>query len=368
MFEPKRTLRVLARPAFSNRSENPYNHLLYSGLARLGVDVHEFGVQNCLLGRYDVCHLHWPESTFNASLLEGMATTEALLLALDWLRKRGTKVVWTAHNLRAHERRFPRAEQVFWRKFMRRVDGVIALSESSLIATRAAFPALDFKPGFVVPHPHYRSEYPDGVTRSQARALLGLDPNARVVLFFGRILAYKNVPELIEVVRSIPDSAGKKTLLLVAGRPYDARSEQAVRAAAARDPRIVLRLRFVPKQEAQNYFRAADLLALPYREIMNSGAAVLGLGFDRPVLMPRRGAGAELERSIGGGWLHLYETLSPHAIQSALTRASQLPPVTDGRQLSCLDPSAVAMRTLSAYESLLGTARSLGVSQSEAAQ
>jgi beta-1,4-mannosyltransferase len=40
--------------------------------------------------------------------------------------------------------------------------------------------------------------------------------------------------------------------------------------------------------------RAADLIALPYKEILNSGSAILALSFDRPILVPAAGALAEL--------------------------------------------------------------------------
>lgn len=354
MSESVSKLRVLARPAFANRRDNPYNWLLYSGLRARGVRVEEFGVKNLLFGRFDICHVHWPESTFNASLLEGLATTGALLRALDWLKVRGTKLVWTAHNLRAHERRFVRAEETFWNEFVARLDGFIALSEASLELTRQRFPELSRRPGFVVPHPHYRGEYPDGVARSQARERLGLAQDARVVLFFGRVLEYKNVPELIRTVRALPRSVdGQEVVLLIAGRPYDRGCERAVLGAAAGDARIRLHLGFVPREDAQLFFRAANLVALPYREILNSGSAVLGLGFDRPVLMPRLGAGRELERLIGREWVHLYDELCPESVSEALARSQALPPVTDGRQLAPLDPSAAVNRTLSAYETLV---------------
>jgi len=354
MSESASKLRVLARPAFENRRDNPYNWLLYSGLRARGVLVEEYGARNLFCGRYDVCHVHWPESTFNASLLEALATTQALLRALDWLRGRGTKLVWTAHNLRAHERRFAREEEAFWTQFVARVDGFIALSEASLELTRQRFPELARRPAFVVPHPHYRGEYPDGVARSQARVRLGLGQDAQVVLFFGRVLEYKNVPELIRTVRALPRSVdGREVTLLVAGRPYDRGTEQAVLRAADGDQRIRLHLRFVPREDAQLFFRAANLVALPYREILNSGSAVLGLGFDRPVLMPRLGAGQELERLIGREWVHLYDELRPESLCEALARARALPPVTDGRQLAPLDPSAVVSGTLSAYQSLV---------------
>lgn len=347
-------LRVLARPAFENRRANPYNWLLYSGLRDRGVVVDEYGAKNLLFGRYHICHVHWPESTFNASLFEALATTRALLRSLDWLSARGTKLVWTAHNLRAHERRFTRAEEAFWAEFIARLDGVITLSEASLELTRQRFPELIRKPSFVVPHPHYRGEYPDGVARSQARARLGLSQDAAVLLFFGRILEYKNVPALIRCVRGLPRRVGAREVVLqVAGRPHDRQVADLVKHAAGADPRISLHLQFVSRQNAQLYFRAADLVTLPYREILNSGSAVLALGFDRPVLMPRLGAGQELQRLIGREWVHLYDELRPESIGEALAHAQALPPVTDGRQLLLLDPSTVVSRTLEAYRSLL---------------
>ena len=357
MREQQRALRVLARPGFSNRLANPYNWLLYTELSRLGVRVEEYGIGRSIVGRYDVCHVHWPESTFNASLIEALATTESLLCSLDALRAKGTRVVWTVHNLRAHERRYPRAEQAFFARFLRRVDGFIALSESGFELAREAFPALRARPGAVVPHPHYRSEYPDGVARSQARARLALEQDEHVLLFFGRVLEYKNVPELIRFVRALPELvSGKKLRLVVAGRAHDAQAERAIRRTAGSDPRIRLHLKHVAKDEAQLFFRASNLVVLPYREILNSGTALLSLSFDRPVMMPRRGAGSELERSVGSDWLSLYDELNRDGLERALARASMLPPVSDGRHLWPFEPRAVGAQTLRAYESVLGRA------------
>lgn len=358
MSEPRSALRVLARPAFGNRDDNPYNWLLYSGLRAHGVLVDEFCLTKWLVGRYDICHVHWPESSFNASLLEALPTTRALLLGLDRLQARGTKLLWTAHNLRAHERRAVRWEEAFWREFVARIDGFIALTEASLELTRQRFPELARRPAFVVPHPHYRGEYPDGVTRSQARARLGVGQDAEVLLFFGRLLEYKNVPELIRVVRSLKAGpGGREVSLLVAGRPRDRGVAQAVLHACGLDPRVRLHLGFIPREDAQLYFRAANLVVLPYREILNSGSAVLALGFDRAVLMPREGAGRELQRHVGQSWVHLYDELGTGPICEALARSFTLPPVTDGRHLALLEPRRAVSLTLSAYEALVGPAR-----------
>ena len=55
------------------------------------------------------------------------------------------------------------------------------------------------------------------------------------------------------------------------------------------------------------YLPATDLVVLPYRDILNSGSAVLALSFDRPVLVPRRGSLGDLQNHVGRQWVRTYE-------------------------------------------------------------
>src|SRR5690606_10113428 len=139
---------------------------------------------------------HWPESVFNHTFFEAWLTTEWMLVALDRARSRGAKVVWTVHNLRAHERRHEQAEQHFRDRFFARLDGIVALSEAGLEAARTTYPELTDVPAWVVPHPHYRGRYLDTVTREDARRQLGLSHSGKLILNFGRVFEYKNVPAL----------------------------------------------------------------------------------------------------------------------------------------------------------------------------
>ena len=349
------TIRVLARPAFANRADNPYNYVLYTKLAERGVRVEEYSLLRAAFGRYEICHVHWPEIVFNTSRSRAKARLRARLFleACDALRRRGTKLVWTVHNLRSHEQRHPEAEERFWHEFVPKLDAVITLSNSGLGAVRERFPRIAELPAFVVPHQHYRGEYESDVTREAARARLGIPDAARVILFFGRVGEYKNVPALARALRDVPENvAGGPVRLLVAGKPRNAAIESTVRQACAGDPRISLHLGAVPRAEAQLYFRAADLVALPYREILNSGTALLALSFDRPVLVPALGACRDLAEQVGGDWVFTYDQLTPEILAGALERA-----VTSARAASCpldmLSPASVADRTLAAYRALL---------------
>lgn len=294
-------LRVLALPGLRVRNLNPYTWLLYSNMQ---ARVDDYSLVRAALFHYDLFHIHWPEWELNIyqSPTRTLASLKAKLLIIDHVRSKGTKIVWTAHNLTAHDSRHPQIEQWFWNEFTNRLDGVIALSASGLKAAKERFPVLEYVPGFVVPHGHYRDEYSNDVS-VDSREYLGLRTKARIFLFFGRIRAYKNIPGLVKAFRQMQDP---ESHLLIAGRPENGELRREVEALASLDPRVRLDLEFVRQEQVQHYMRAADLVVLPYRDILNSGTALLALSFNRPVLVPYRGAMGELASSVGPAWVRTY--------------------------------------------------------------
>lgn len=342
-----RPLRVIAWPAFRNHRDNPYNSLLYRQLTDLGVAVTECSIDRLIRERYDVWHLHWPESILNRPWWQSRLLLDTFGGLLRLARHRGTRIVWTVHNLRAHERLHPRLEARLWRELTAHLDGYIALSEGGRRAVLAAHPALAERPGFVIPHGHYRGAYPDTVSRAAARQALALPAGARTVLWLGQIRPYKNLTGLIDAFRLLPASDLR---LLVAGRPVSRDLARQVRALAADDWRVRLHLNFVPPEEMQLYLRAADLVVLPYREILNSGSAILALSFARPILVPVRGALAELSREVGPGWVRTYHgDLAPAHLSAALDWALAAP--RDAPQLfQQLSWERIARQTLAAYQ------------------
>lgn len=307
-------LRVVAWPA--RAEENPYIDQLYGNLEAAGVEVVPFSVRNLLRRRADVWHLHWPDEQVSfPSLGRSVARGAAVIALMDAARARGTRVVWTVHNLQSHERFHPRLEHWFWGAFVRRLDGYIALAEGTAEAARERFPRLGEIPGFIVPHGHYRDAYPRETTRRSARERLEIPHDARVVGFVGQVRAYKNVPRLVRIFREV---AGPRDVLLVAGAPDEPSMEREVRSAAGADVRVKLSLRFVPDEDLQLYLGAMDLVVLPYREILNSGSALLALSFDVPVLVPDKGAMTELRAHAGEDWVMAYAgDLTPAILREA---------------------------------------------------
>lgn len=343
-------MRLLAQPAFKSRDDNPYTWLLYTHVAALGVHVDEFSPRRLLQNNYTIWHRHWPERNLNdTNLVRAIAKTQALLLLMQQARARKVKIVWSVHNLAAHEQLYPQVEVWFWKNFIRQIDGYISLSKTGMVAAQERFPDLKHLPGFVVPHGHYRQEYQDCLSPQDSRNLLGIPTTAKVLLFFGNIRPYKNVPQLIRAFRQFSD---QKALLYIVGCPNSKELAENIKHEAVSDPRIQLRLEFIPKNEAQVYFRAANLVILPYCEILNSGSALLTLSFDRPVLVPLQGALGELQNQVGKEWVSTYVgELTALQIEAAIEWALNTPRPNKA-PLEAFEWKELAQQTIAAYNAI----------------
>lgn len=317
------TMTVLGWPGFTSKNGNPYTRLLYENMEAEGnIDVDGFTLLEPLLKRYDVWHVHWPDSLLSyPSKIAAASYVTAELILFAWARLWGTKLVWTTHDLGPHESHHPALEKIFWKLFIPMVDGIISLSETARQEAYSQFPALRSVPSTIVPHGHYRTAYPDPLPKEEARRRLDLPPEARVVVFVGRIRPYKNV---VPLIRAFQEWEEPEARLLVAGNPISDELSQRVRTVQEGDERIRIDLRFIEEEEIAVLLVASDLVALPYEAIMHSGTALLALSFDRPVLMPDRGAMAELQDRVGAEWMRTYSgTFSLEVLTEAITWAER---------------------------------------------
>ena len=171
----------------------------------------------------------------------------------------------------------------------------------------------------IVPHGNYRGVYPAGRPREEARAELGIAPDAFTFLCFGEIRAYKGIDRLLEAFTAAELPGAR---LVIAGRPVDQASDAAVREAAARDPRIVPLLGFVPDERVTELFAAGDAAVLS-RKPGTSGSLLLALSLDTPVVAPRAPAYDDLLDGGAAGWL--FDAAEPGALAAALASAAADP-------------------------------------------
>jgi len=122
---------------------------------------------------------------------------------------------------------------------------------------------------------------------TDAKRRLGLDASSRTLLFFGNIAPYKGLEYLVEAI-SIAARSNPGHRLIIAGRPKGSErywsdicnqiDKLGLRAS------ILERTDFVPDHEVEVYFKAADVIVLPYTHVFQSGVLSLAYSFGLPVI------------------------------------------------------------------------------------
>jgi beta-1,4-mannosyltransferase len=354
-------MRVTALPAFSSKEFNPYNWLLYTNVQAAGQRVIEFSWRHVVkLQVPDVFHVHWPEWYALAPGWHWRKCVDFVLfhLYVRLIRMCGGKVVWTAHNAFAHDRAQTSLNVFLWETFLASVDGIIYLSWASKRQIEGSYPVLAHKESTVIQH----GDYVDWIAETNAapprdlpsRESLGIPAGAKVILAFGRIRPYKGIDLLIEEFRHL---GSHDTHLIVAGRVPNAELEQRILELSGSAPNIHCILRRTEDDELVKLLELSDLVVLPYRQITNSGSALLALSAHRAILGPRMGSLPEVQQLVGEDWVRLYDgDLSRSHLLEAIRWAA-----APRRPLS-MKPFAwpdIARQTLGFYKSLNPCARNL---------
>lgn len=288
MSRPLVVLESFPRP---RPTTNPYVVMLVRSLEDAGARVRYFSWPTALLSHYDVLHLHWPEALL-AGRHPAKNVVRQLLYLIVLLRARLTRVpiVRTVHNLHLPSG-ISRRERFLLRLTDRWTVRRIRVNSSTEVPAGLAFDT--------IAHGHYRgwfAEYPEPAAVPGRLA------------FVGQIRNYKGVPALIEAFGRTAGLPGATGLTLhVAGSPTSRDLADQLRAQAAPDPRIRLRLEFLSDAELVGEVGEAELVVLAYVEMHNSGGALAALSLGRPVLVPANEVNRRLAAEVGPGWVFCYE-------------------------------------------------------------
>ena len=271
---------------------NPYQDLLARHLSSLGGKVAmvrgSVFLPALLRWKPHILHLHWLHYFFLAQgLTKSLIKSVAFLAQLCLARLLGVKIVWTAHNLVNHERQRETLDRFFRGVVARFADAIIVHGASAGPAVAARCRIKDLRSFAVVPHGNYVDVYPNTQSRSTARGELGLAEDVPVMLFLGGIRPYKGVLRLVRSFKRMDPSGG--SVLLIVGPAYDRGLMARIQAEIDSQRGIRFLPGFVEPERIQTFMNAADLVVLPHREILTSGALVLAMSFGKPVIAPRLG-------------------------------------------------------------------------------
>lgn len=267
---------------------NPYQKLLADELEALGCAISKYGSLKQLFSRdlpdLDVVHLHWPP-VFD---FRPMTTLRLLRFVsrVRALKKRGVALVWTVHNAVPHESSFKWADLLLARAIAGHASTLICHSDEAKQRIHALYRVPKDKIS-IIPHGNYIGQYPNDLSREEARRQLEIAPQEIVLLSLGLIRPYKAVVELIEEFKK---AAPENTRLLVAGRPTGGITEQTLAAAANGSQKISIYPRFIEDDEIQVFLNAADIVAFTYKRSLTSGAILLATSFGKACLAFDTGA------------------------------------------------------------------------------
>jgi beta-1,4-mannosyltransferase len=338
----------LASPYLENKKDNPVLFLLYQAMEKQGAEIKQFNLRRLVSESWDIWHVHWPELLIGLNEPSPVRVPVNLIkfwIKLKIARAKKIKIFWTVHNVRPHERHRQYFERAMWRIFLPNIDGIICMTKSAQEHLHKEHPATKIRPIFIIPHGHYRGVYPDTISKDEAREELKIGRAETVITFIGQIRAYKGV---LNLIRCFNAAAVQNCRLVIAGKPHENAAE--ITELSSCNKNIQLHLRFIDEAEMQFFLRAADLVVLPYKDILNSGSALLALSFDKPIIVPNRGAMADLYELMGPDWVHLYTgDLTPKILEDSISWVRNARSSCDKAPLKPFGWDRIATLTMAAF-------------------
>lgn len=246
-----------------------------------------------------------------------------ILSIVKW--NKHTKVIAIVDNMIPHEKRW--GDNLFTKYFVRGVDGFLTMSNK----VQNDVKTFTNKPSCVSPHPIY-DHFGEAIPTVEARKLLNLEVNDKVILFFGFVRAYKGLDLLIEAM-SDPAIKAAGIKLVIAGEFYEAPEPYLAQIEKlGLTDTISVYNQYIGEQEVKLYASAADFIIQPYKNATQSGVTPMAYHFLKPMLVtnvggladtvPHDKVGLVVEpnvNAIAKGILQLYERGTAHFMPHLIT-------------------------------------------------
>jgi glycosyltransferase involved in cell wall biosynthesis len=121
----------------------------------------------------------------------------------------------------------------------------------------------------------------------EAKRQFGIGRGDRSLLFFGNIAPYKGLEYLIAAFGELLKK-NRGYRLLIVGKPKGSDSywnqvRRMITGSGIRD-RVIERIEYIPDEDTELFFKAADVLILPYTRVFQSGVLFLGYSFGLPAI------------------------------------------------------------------------------------
>lgn len=179
-------------------------------------------------------------------------------------------IVYLVHNVLPHESHY-------WDRWLvllafNQSQFFIAQSNQEKDRLLELMPQANIK---VCPIPIFSKLYNSNISKDEARRSLGLPLNSSILLFFGIVRRYKGLNVLIEALK-ILKMKNIHPLLLITGEFWDDKQSYVNLIDKYHlEKQIWLKDEYIPNEQVDLYFKAADVLVAPY--VGGTQSAVIAL-------------------------------------------------------------------------------------------
>lgn len=197
---------------------------------------------------------------------------------LRWLLPK-IRIVHTIHNVYPHGTSKAEKREKYKKRMMRIdkcIDHYIVHTESTAKEVEELF-SISSNRIKVVPHGIFKPDYE--LQKNNPSSSDG----KKTIIFYGINRRNKGADILIDAVCLLPVEYRKQVRVLVAGRTSDEYLKELQSKVGNAD--VEFRPTFIPDGELYEMIENADYIALPYREISQSGVLLLALYFRKPLLI-----------------------------------------------------------------------------------
>jgi D-inositol-3-phosphate glycosyltransferase len=211
------------------------------------------------------------------------------ILLMLYYRLLGKKIAFTAHNVNAAQRdsKDNLLNRLSLRFQYRMADHIFVHTERMKDALRADF-GVPITKVSVIPF-GINNVFPrTQVSSTTAKEHFSLRPGEKTVLFFGQIAPYKGLEYLVAAMVELKRERADLRLI-IAGKPkpgngpYWDQIQQEISRSDLRE-QVIEKIQFIPDNEVELYFKAADVVIVPYTHIFQSGVPFLAYSFGLPVV------------------------------------------------------------------------------------
>jgi len=286
-----KTMKVLFIPFAKG---NPFHQLLAKSLEKKNVKAIKgtylslFTLTRQALSHKDVdiISLAWLSPHFiSHSRWKTILRAVLFIIDINLIKLLGKKIIWVIHNKYNHEKEHADIE-IFVCQCVAKLCDAVKIEQKCLVPELTKLYKLNLNKIHIIPEGNYIDAYPNIISQEDARKSLGLNSNDHVYLFLGNIRGYKGVLELISTFNKIKIA---NTKLIIAGKPASKEIKSKILSLINGNQNILTRFEFIPNEEVQVYMNTADLVVLPYEDILTSGMVLLAMSFKKPVIAPAKG-------------------------------------------------------------------------------